>query len=160
MFLDAQNLFTDADTGQAVTTSAAGDNVIDLSQNRSIGNGEPLAVLFSVVVDAKVSVADEDYTFQVEYSTDAAQTTGVQLIGRRVFESTPTAPAQDTDLLVAGFKFYIPIPITTLAESAQFIGIRIVTAGTGPTITIKSGLIPHNMADGYNTYPNGYTITG
>lgn len=161
MFLDAQNLFTDEDTDQAVTVSDVGDNVIDLSQNRSIGNGEAITVMFSVVVDADQTAGDEDYTFQVEYSTDAAQTTGRQLMGQRIFESgTPTAPAQNADLLVEGFKFYITIPSTSLAESAQFLGIRFVTAGTSPTITIKAGLIPADFADNYNAYPNGYTISG
>jgi hypothetical protein len=39
MYIDAQNLFSDA---QAVTADAVGTNVIDLTIDRSIGNGEPM----------------------------------------------------------------------------------------------------------------------
>ena len=157
MFLDSQNKFSDS---QAVTASAVGTNVIDLSVARSIGSGEPMAVMFVVEVAADQTTGDEDYTFDVEYATDAAQTTGRQIMGRRIFESgTPTAPAQDADLLVAGFKFYVPVPPVTADEDAQYMGIRYVTAGTTPTITCSSYLVPMSMVDSYADYANGYDIT-
>ena len=159
MMFDAQHLFSDA---QAVTSTAVGTNVIDLSVDRSIGNGEPMAVVFCVDVAADQTTGDEDYTFDVEYASDAAQTTARKLIGRRVFESgTPAAPAQDADLLVAGFKFIIPIPPTVLAESERYLGIRYVTAGTSPTITVTAFLQPLHMTElQYNAYPDGITISG
>ena len=77
-----------------------------------------------------------------------------------MFESgTPAAPAQDADLLVAGFSFSIPIPPTTLAESEQFLGIRYTLAGTTPTITVSAFLQPMSMIDAYNSYPDGFTIS-
>lgn len=156
MYLDAENRFSAA---QAVTASAAGTNVIDLVSDRSIGNGEPMVIMFTVDVAADQTTGDEDYTFQVEYASNAAQSTGRQLIGERRFESgTPGAPAQDADLLVVGFKIFIPIPPTTLDESAQFLGIRYVTAGTSPTITVTADLVPQSFVDAINTYPNNYTI--
>jgi len=156
--LDAQGTFSDA---QAVTSSAVGTNVIDLVTARSIGNGEPLAVLFVVDVAADQTSSDEDYTFDVEYATDTGQTTGRQLINRRVFESgTPDAPAQNADLLVIGFQFVMNIPPTTLDEDGQYIGIRYTTAGTSPTITCSAYLVPQSFVDaGKNTYASGYSIT-
>ena len=68
MILDAQNQFSPA---QAITADAVGTNVIDLSQDRSIGNGEPMGVLFCVDVAADQTTGDEDYTFDVEYASDA-----------------------------------------------------------------------------------------
>lgn len=157
MYLDSQLQFSDS---QAITTSAVGTNVIDLSVDRSIGNGEPLVVMFTVIVAADQGSGDEDYTFDVEYASNAAQSTGRQLIGRRVFESgSPTAPAQDADLLVAGFSFFVPVPATTLAESEQFIGIRYVTAGSTPIITCSAQLMPMSMADATNDYADGFAIT-
>ena len=157
MYLDAFNQFSDS---QAVTVDAVGTNVIDLSLNRSIGNGEPMAVMFVVEVDADQTTGDEDYTFEVEYASNAAQTTGRQLMGRRVFESgTPDAPAQDADLLVAGFKVIIPIPPTKLTESNRFIGIRYDTEGTTPTITVSAFLMPLSMIDATNDYADGFNIT-
>lgn len=157
MFIDAQCLFSDA---QAVTADAVGTNVIDLSVARSIGNGEPMAVVFVVDVAADQTTGDEDYTFDVEYATNAAQTTGRQLIGRRVFESgTPTAPAQDADLLVAGYSFAIPIPPTTEDEDARYLGIRYDVAGTTPTITCTAFLQPMSMIDSAKvSYASGFTV--
>ena len=73
MFIDAQSEFS---SSQAVTTSAVGTNVIDLGSNRSIGNGEAMAVAIFVEVAADQGTGDEDYTFEVEYATDAGQSTG------------------------------------------------------------------------------------
>jgi hypothetical protein len=118
-------------------------------------------VMFCVDVAADQTTGDEDYTFEVEYASNAAQTTGRQLIGRRVFESgTPTAPAQDADLLVAGFRFYIPIPPTRLSESERYLGIRYDVTGTTPTITVTAFLQPLAMVESFDQYPDGFTITG
>ena len=158
MYIDSQLLFSDS---QALTTTGAvGTNVIDLSVDRSIGNGEPMAVVFTVDVAADQGAGDEDYTFDVEYASNAAQSAGRQLIGRRVFESgTPTAPAQDADLLVVGFRVIIPIPPTALSESEQFLGVRYVLAGTTPLITCSAFLTPMSMIDATNDYADGFDIT-
>ncbi len=159
MILDAQCQFSDS---QAITADAVGENVIDLSLARSIGQGEPMAVVFIVEVAADQTTGDEDYTFDVEYASNAAQSTGRELIGRRVFESgTPTAPAQDADLLVAGFSFVIPIPPVSQSEDERYIGIRYDVTGTTPTITCSAYLQPLSMveiaSDPY--YSSGYSIT-
>jgi hypothetical protein len=155
--IDANLLFSDA---QAITADAVGTNVIDLTAAAAIGAGEPMAVVFVVDVAADQTTGDEDYTFDVEYATNAAQTTGRQLIGRRVFESgTPTAPAQDADLLVAGFQFVIPIPPVSASEDERYIGIRYDVTGTTPTITCTAYLTPMSMVDSAKvSYPNGYTV--
>ncbi len=156
--IDYDHLLSDS---QAVTTSAVGANVIDLGVARSIGVGEPVAVVISVEVAADQTTGDEDYTFDVEYATDAAQTTGRELIGRRVFESgTPTAPAQDADLLVAGFQVVMVIPPTSSDESKRYLGIRYTTAGTSPAITCSAALVPLSMVSATDiSYASGYTIT-
>jgi hypothetical protein len=157
MILDSQLQFSNS---QAVSGDAVGTNVIDLSVDRSIGNGTAMGVVFTVEVAADQTTGDEDYTFDVEYASDAAQTTGRQLIGRRVFESgTPDAPAQDADLLVVGFSFVIPIPPTTLAESEQYLGIRYDVTGTTPTITCSAHLAELSMIDATNDYADGFAIT-
>ena len=156
MYIDSLLKISDA---QAFTATAVGTNVIDLSVARGIGNGEPMAMVFSVGVAADQTTGDEDYTFDVEYATNAAQSTGAQLMGRRIFESgTPTAPAQDADLLVAGFVFAIPIPPTTGTEDGQYIGIRATLAGTTPTITIDAWLAPLCDVSQYVSYADNVTI--
>ena len=159
MYIDAELQLSDA---QALSSAAAvvGQNVIDLGVAQSIGNGEPMCVMFSVLVDADQADGDEDYTFEVEYASNAGQTTGRQLMGRRIFESgTPTAPAQDADLLVEGFKFFIPVPPTTDLEDEQFLGIRTTLAGTTPAITFDAVLMPMSTVDATVDYASGFTIT-
>ncbi len=156
MYLDSQLQFSDT---QTVTATAVATNVLDLSVDRSIGNGEPMAVLFIIESDAVQTGSDEDYTFDVEYASNAAQTTGRQLIGKRIFESgTPDAPAQNADLLVTGFTFSIPIPPTTLAESEIYLGVRYTIAGAAADVDVSAYLLPLSMVDATNNYADGFAI--
>jgi len=156
MYRDSFLQLSDA---QALTATAVATNVIDLSVARSIGSGEPMSVYFSVGVAADVADGSEDYTFDVKYSSNAAQTAGEALVGRRIFESgTPTAPAQDADLLVAGFVFSIPVPPVTAAEDARYFGVEYTLAGTTPSITVDCWVAPTSMGDQLATYADGYTI--
>lgn len=158
MIQDEQNKFSDSQAFSS--TGAVGTNVIDLGVDRAIGSGEPMAVLFNVEVAADQTTGDEDYTFDVEYASDAAQTTARKLIGRRIFESgTPTAPAEDADLLVAGFQFAIPIPPTGLSESERYLGIRGILAGNTPTITVSAVLQPMSMIQSNEVYQDNSPIT-
>lgn len=157
MYIDSFLKLSDA---QALTATAISENVIDLTTARSIGSGEPMSVFFSVGVAADVADGDEDYTFDVKYATNAALTTGEQLLGRRVFESgTPTAPAQDADLLAAGFIFSIPIPPVSSGETARYLGVEYTLAGTTPSVTIDAWVAPTSMGDQLANYANGYNIT-
>ncbi len=157
MYIDDKTRLSDS---QAVTADAVGTNVYDMGVARSIGSGEPMAIMFTVDVAADQVTGDEDYTFDIEFATNAAQSTGRQLVGRRVFESgTPTAPAQDADLLVAGFRFYVPIPPVTLAETGRYLGIRYDVAGTTPTITVTADIVPMRTIDSTANYTSGYAIT-
>lgn len=159
MFLDADLQLSNS---QALTATAVGSNTVDLSSDRSIGNGEPMAVVFYVEVAADQGTGDEDYTFEVEYASNAGQSTGRQLIGRRIFESgTPTAPAQNTDLLVSGFKVVIPIPPTELSESERYLGVRYTLSGTSPSITCSAYIQPLSMVSSSEgvSYADGYNIT-
>jgi len=157
MMIDAQHLFSDA---QALTATALSTNVIDLSLDRAIGAGEPMAVVFVVDVAADQGTGDEDYTFAVEYATNAAISTGRQEVGRLIFESgTPTAPALDADLLVAGFQFAIPLPPSGTEMTSRYIGVRYTLAGTTPTITVTAFLQPLSMVDSRAYYASGYSLT-
>lgn len=158
MFLDAYNQFSDS---QALTATALSTNVIDLSVARPLGNGEPMCVVLNCEVAADQTTGDEDYTFDVEVASDAGITTARKLIGRRVFESgTPTAPAQDADLLVAGYKFVIPLPPMTVNEDERYLAVRYTLAGTTPTITVSAHLMPQSMVEvGPVHYADGITIS-
>jgi len=159
MILDNHLQLADA---QALTATALTTNVIDLTSAISVGSGEPMTVLITIDVDADQTTGDEDYAFELEVASDAAMTTDVQLLGRREFESgTPTAPAQDADLLVVGYQFTIPVPAITADEAQRYLAVRATLAGTTPTITVTAHLQPHNMTSSLvdGGYPAGYTIS-
>ena len=146
---------------QAITATAVGTNVKDLTTDRNIGSGEPMCVVFNIEVAAKVSATDEKYTFDVETCSDAAQTLARRLMGRRLFSATPTLPEEEGTLLVAGFVFIIPLPSLALAETERYLGLRCTTSGTTPTVTYTAYLQPLKMAT-LNipaAYPRGYTFT-
>lgn len=156
MYIDAQSEFS---SSQAVTVDAVGTNVIDLGSVRAIGNGCPMAVAFFIEVAADQTTGDEDYEFQVEYASNAAQSAGQQIVGLRKYESgTPGAGSQNADLLVSGYTVIIPVPPTTTAESGQFIGVRYNTTGTTPSVTVSAALMPLADIDATNDYANNYTI--
>lgn len=149
-------------SAQALTATALSTNVIDLSSAVSIGSGEPMVVVVTVDVAADQTTGDEDYTFALEVASDAAITTARQHLGSRIFESgTPTAPAQDADLLVAGFQFTIPVPALTVGEAQRYLALRATLAGTTPTITITAHLQPANMTSSLTDggYADGFTIS-
>jgi hypothetical protein len=156
MYVDNFLKLSDA---QALTQTAISTNVIDLTTARSIGSGEAMAAFFLVTVAADQTTGDEDYTFDVKYASNVGLTAGEQLLGRRIFESgTPTAPAQDADLLVAGFLFSIPIPPVSIDETARYLGVEYTLAGTTPLITVDCWIAPLAQGDQIATYANGYTI--
>ena len=157
MYVDNFLVLSDA---QALTATAVATNIVDLSVARSVGSGEPMGVVFVVDVAADQTTGDEDYTFEVEYSSTADQSAGYKTMGRRLFESgTPAAPAEDADLLVAGFKFAIALPPTGASEDERYLGIRYTLAGTTPTITVTAFVQPLSMIDSTTDYADGYAIT-
>jgi hypothetical protein len=156
MYIDSQLLISDT---QTVTATAVGTNVIDLGVARSIGNGEPMAVLFTIESDAVQTGSDEDYTFEVEYSSVAAQTSGYVTMGRRLYESgTPAAPAQNADLLVTGYKFAIPIPPTSALDDERYLGVRYTIAGAAADVDVSAVVIPMSMIDATVDYADGFAI--
>ena len=158
MYVDSQLLLSDA---QALSgTGAVATNIVDLGVASSVGNGEPMAVVFTVDVAADQTTGDEDYTFDLEYSSTADQSSGYVLMGRRAFESgTPAAPAQNADLLVAGYSFAIPVPPTGAGDDERYLGVRYTLAGTTPTITVTAYLTPMSAIDATVDYADGFAIT-
>ena len=157
MYIDAQGQFSDS---QALTVTVLATNVIDIGTvDRNIGTGEPMLVVVNVEVAADQVSGDEDYTFDVETASDAGISADRKLLVRRIFESgTPDAPAENADLLVAGFIFALPIPPGGLDEAERFLGVRYTLAGSSPTITVSAHLIPAAGIQKTVNYPSGYTV--
>jgi len=157
MFLDNDLALS---SSQAVSSTGVGTNTIDLAAARSVGSGEPVSVLFVVEVAADQTSGDEDYQFDVEFASAANQGSGQQSVGRRLFESgTPTAPAQNADLLVAGFQFSINIPPVSGDEDERYLGVRYTLSGTSPSVTVSAYVVPTALLDNPKvSYASGYSV--
>lgn len=156
MILDLQNQLSDS---QALTATALSTNVIDLGISNPLGVGEPMAVVFNVEVAADQGAGDEDYTFAIEVGSNAGISSARQELGRMIFESgTPTAPALDADLLVAGFVFAIQLPIVKAGVQNRYLGARYTLAGTSPSVTVSAHLVPSKNVPAEAIFPKGYSI--
>lgn len=143
MFVDSQLEFSDS---QALSvTGAVSTNVIDLSVDRNIGKGEPMAVVITIGVDADVADGNETYQFTLQTSADEVFTSPFDLLTTQAFDGTT---------LTAGHVVVIPVGYNNL----QYLRLNSVLGGTTPTVTISAYLQPMSMIDGKDDLPNGYTI--
>jgi hypothetical protein len=142
-YVDAQCLLSDA---QAVTADAASTNTYDTdSSTNDIGVGEPLVVEFSIDVAADGTTTDETYEFQVISSAAANLGTPTILSQRTIGYAT----------LVAGYKFWLPIPS---GKVLRYVGAYYNVGGTSPTVTVTANIKPQSMVEELKYYPKAYTI--
>lgn len=141
MILDSKLQFSDA---QALTGTADSTNVIDLSNDRDIGIGEPMALVVTVGVAADFTTTDETYQFQLETDDNAAMSSST-IIG-----DVTVAAAN----LTAGDKVVIPLG----HSNERYLQVVYTLGGTTPTVTVDAYLQPLSMIDGYVTYASGYSV--
>jgi len=141
MILDSTLQFSNA---QALTATADSTNVIDLSNDRDIGIGEPMALVVTVGVAADFTTGDETYQFQLETDDNAAMTSST-IIG-----DVTVAAAN----LAAGDKVVIPLG----HSNERYLQVVYTLGGTTPSITVDAYLQPLSMVDGYVTYASGYSV--
>ena len=147
MILDALLQLAD---GQAFTATAYTTNTIDLGDvtpKREVGNGEPMALVFSVGVAADITTGDETYEFQLVQSANA------NLSSHDVMLSRVVAAA----LLTVGAKIVIPIAKGSITK--RYLGGRMVLGGTTPTITVDADVVPLSMVEEYKAYADGFVIS-
>ena len=141
MILDSLLRFSAA---QALTATADSTNVIDLSNDRDIGIGEPVGIVITVGVTADITTGDETYQFQLETDDNAAMTSST-IIG----DVTVAAAA-----LTAGDKVVIPLG----HSNERYLQVVYTLGGTTPSVTVDAFLQPLSMIDGYVTYASGYSV--
>lgn len=144
MFIDSQLQFSSA---QALTSTAASTNIVDLGVARNIQDGEAMTILVVPTVAADITTGDETYEFDVETATDAAFTSPV------VVSKTTVAAA----LLTVGAKpIALPIPIGFAV--LRYIRVKYVLGGTTPSLTASAYLEPSNLVEKRTIYKDNSTI--
>ena len=140
MFIDAQTQLWNATalTIDAVSTNAydLGADAVASATRRDPAIGEPLVIVLTVGVAAKVSGTTETYEFQVIQADDSALTTNVEILAKYPFTNTQAAA-----LLKAGAIIVMPIPpgsVTRRYLGAQFDGSNTPTITVSAYITLQS----------------------
>ena len=143
MYVDAQNLFSDA---QAVTAAASSTNLIDLGSARDIGVGENLYLVCSIDVD--MTDGGSDSTLAVTLETD----------DNEGFASATTIATVGTfaAVSVAGTRLVIKLPPDASYE--QYIRVTYTPAnGNLSTGSFTTFLTIDLQA--FTPYPIGYTVS-
>lgn len=138
MFLDSQNQFS---ADQNLTATGVSTNVIDLSQDRDIGKGEPMGVVLTFASDVG--------------GTSPSVTVQVQTDDNEGFSSPTNIAISETVVdALEGQSIVVPIGHT----NEQYLRLNLVLAGTSPDATFSAYLQPMSMIDGYVDYASGYVI--
>jgi len=142
MYVDNELLMSNA---QALTATADSTNYIDLSQDRDIGTGNPMAVVIAVSVAADFTTGNETYTFSVETDDNTSFSSATVIATKAVL----------TTALTAGDLVVLAIPYT----NERYLQVVYTLAGTTPSVTVDAYLTPMNMIHGKKDYASGYTIS-
>jgi hypothetical protein len=132
MIFDSTNKLS---TAQALTVTAASENVIDLGvTKRDIGNGETVPVYISVDTTLEGLTS-----LQVAIQTDDAEGFG----SAKTVISTSAVPVAD---LVAGYQFaIINVPLNVLG---RYMRLNYVVVGTGTAGSVTAGVTMGNQQNG------------
>ena len=143
MIIDAQNQYSDA---QAITASAASENLIDMGSERRIGTGQNLYLV--AIVDVAFTDAGSDSTVTITIEADALAAFGspttIQTIG--------TFGA----LSAIGARLIARLAPEALFE--QFHRLFYTVANGNLTTGSITAFLTHDI-DAFTAYPSGFTIS-
>jgi hypothetical protein len=147
MFLDKLLVVSDAQTVTAADTDLSDYSIDTGMVDSEVGTGEEIG--FGVSIDTlAVLTGGETYTFQVIESA-AAALSGPVVLTSRLMAATD---------LVAGARFFLPIPIGK--PLLQYLGLQVVKAGAASSVTFTAWLTSRSLFNMLaKAYPSGYTIS-
>lgn len=145
MFLDAQNLFSNA---QAITAAANSTNVIDTRDVRDIGSGEDIYIFLTVTTSFTDSGSDSTLAVALVTDDNAA------LSSPATVRTLVTLPA----LTAAGTTLYFKLEAENLVAFQRYIGLVYTPAGGNLTTgSITAGLVRGIQQD--RKYASGFSIS-
>lgn len=146
MFLDSQLLFSDA---QALTASGASTNLIDLKQTNYLFDGEPMAVVVQIDTGADYTTGDETYTFAIQCDDNSSFSSATTVVSQAISAASSN--------LAAGAMKVIAIPVGVAVE--QYMRVYYTLAGTTPSVTLTTFLVPLSFVPKYFNYNDNITIS-
>ena len=143
MILDAHNMFSSA---QAVTATAASDNLIDLGAIRNVGVGQPLYLLIVCTVAMTDSGSDSTVAVTVESDDNAS------------FSSATTAQTIGTFSAVSPAGTKLVAVIQPNAVNERYIRLKYTVAGGNLTTGSFSAYLAESL-DLFTAYADAITIS-
>lgn len=139
--IDAQ---TRLGSAQALSASGATTDYLDISKARNLGDGEVMALVFTVTT----AIAGTTPTCSFAVQSDSSNAFGTAVTHETV------APAAAT--LTAGAQVVVPIPSGILIS--QFVRGFLTLGGTTPTISVTTDIVPLSTVKKTALYASGFTV--
>jgi hypothetical protein len=133
-------------SGQAITATAVSTNTIDLGTARDIGEGEGLAMVFTVI-QAFNSLTS--LTMNVITDDNDALSSGT------VIGSTGAVALAN---LTAGKQYVVRLPAQIASLGERYLGASYTVAGTSPTQGSILAQIVLDVQDGKKFYASGFSV--
>lgn len=134
-------------TAQAFTASGATTDYFDCGAVRNLGDGEPMAMVFTVTTAADYTTADETYSFGIQCDDNTSFSTPTTQESRAVSAASSG--------LAAGTLVVLPIP-PGLTE--QYVRGYLTLGGTTPSISVNCDILPLSAVRKLKDYASNFTI--
>lgn len=139
--IDAQ---TRLGTAQALSASGATTDYLDTTKARNLGDGEALAMVFTVTT--AIAGTTPTCSFAVQSDSSSGFGTAVTHV-----TASPAAAA-----LVVGAQIVVVIPVAVAV--GQFIRGLFTLGGTTPTISVTTDIVPLSMVKKTALYASGFAV--
>lgn len=141
--LDANTRFSDS---QALTVTADSTNAIDLTSDRDVGPGEPMAAI--VYVETALGGTSSP-TLQVSIETDDNDSfsSGSVLTASKAYSVAEVGSS--------GFEIVVPLPM----NNERYLQLIYTLTGTSPTATVSAYFLPQSSAENQRYLPKNFTVT-
>lgn len=143
MYVDAQNLFSDA---QAITATAASTNLIDFGSVRDIGVGRELYLI--IIVDTAFTDSGSDSTIAVTIETD--DNTG--------FSSASTIQTIGTFAALSAAGTRLVARLQPDAGWERYVRLKYTTANGDLSTGALTAFLALDL-QAFTAYPIGYTVS-
>lgn len=140
-------------TAQALSASGNTTDYLDISKVRNLGDGNPLAMVFTVTVAADYTTTDEAYTFAIQCDDNTSFSSPTTLESRLFSLANANPPGT---YLKAGAQVVLPIPAGLSVE--QYVRGNFTLGGTTPSVTVTTDVMPLSMVAKTALYASGFAV--
>lgn len=149
MILDKQTRLAAA---QNLTASGATTDYYDCGAARNLGEGEPMAMMFTITADTDYGTTDEAYTFALQGDDNTSFSSPTTIESKLYSLANGNAPGT---FLKAGAVVVLPIP-PGLTE--RYLRGYLTLGGTTPIVTFNCDIVPLSSARKVTDYPSNFQV--